>query len=71
MRLASLQPPRCRRCGALVSAGEALCYRCREGLRLLLIATAEPAVSQGVTVEQLVERLHSAVLGYLGWENVR
>ena len=66
-----LQPPRCRRCAAPVSGRAALCHRCDEGLRLLVIATVEPAVAQQVALEELCDRLYRAVLGYLGWENVR
>jgi hypothetical protein len=51
----------------LVAGDAGLCHRCREGLRLLVIATAEPAVAQGVTLEELCDRLYQAILGYLGW----
>mgnify|MGYP001110575095 CR=1 FL=1 len=70
MRLRSLEPPRCRRCGTLVSGRASLCHRCSEGLRLLVLATVEPAIAHGATVEQLAERLFAAVLGYLEWERL-
>lgn len=65
-----LSPPRCRRCGAPVSGDATLCHRCSEGLRLLVIATVEPAVAQGMPLEELCERLYQAVLGYLEWERL-